>query len=101
MRCEKPEKEVIFYGAGPYLAKNLKRLRKEGYAPVCVCDIDDTKRNRPFCGQDGLQVLLLDEALERFPGEPFNVTLISGLCAALFDRGVRYPGRSHRQLCAH
>ena len=111
MRCEKPEKEVIFYGAGPYLAKNLKRLRKEGYAPVCVCDIDDTKRNRPFCGQDGLQVLLLDEALERFPGAPFYVTVdhtalgnvlhyLTAECGIPEDRIVNYVPIEYRLGCA-
>lgn len=75
MLCDKPEKAVIFYGAGPYLAKNLKRLRNEGYAPVCVCDIDQTKHHRPFCGRKDLQILPLAEALERYPEVPLYITV--------------------------
>lgn len=75
MLCDRPEKDVIFYGAGPHLAKNLKRIENLGYAPVCVCDIDQTKHHRPFCGRKELLVLSLNEALEHYPDIPLYVTV--------------------------
>jgi molybdenum cofactor biosynthesis enzyme MoaA len=59
--------KVIFYGAGPYLAQNLRRLVKQGYQPVCACDLDATKWHKPFCGRHDLSVLPLEEALAEFP----------------------------------
>jgi uncharacterized Fe-S cluster-containing radical SAM superfamily protein len=67
--------KVIFYGAGPYLAQNLRRLGREGYEPVCACDRDASKWHRPFCGRRDLIVLPLDEALARFPDCRLYVTV--------------------------
>lgn len=69
------EKNVIFYGAGPYLAKSLKYLRTQGYLPVCACDRDQSKWHKPFCGNKELQVLPLEEALERYPESGIYVTV--------------------------
>jgi len=69
--------KVIFYGAGPYLARNLHRLTRLGYEPVCVCDADDSKWNKPFCGHPALKVLPLDEALGKFPDYQLYVTVDS------------------------
>lgn len=69
------KKEVIFYGAGPYLAKNIKRFYNENFNPVCACDADSAKQHRAFCGHDELIVLPLKEALERYPDQPIYVTV--------------------------
>jgi molybdenum cofactor biosynthesis enzyme MoaA len=60
--------KAIFYGAGAYLARNLRRLSVSGYEPVCVSDADQRKWHKPFCGRVELSVLPLDEAIEKFPG---------------------------------
>lgn len=73
MRSEK--RDVIFYGGGPWLAKNWKRLLEEGFRPLCVCDADRTKQYLPFCGCADLMVLPLKEALERWPAVPLYVTV--------------------------
>ena len=73
MQCS--EKKVIFYGAGPYLAKHLKVLQNMGYMPLCICDRDRTKWHKPFCGQEQLMVLPLKEALEKYPQEAIYVTV--------------------------
>jgi len=67
--------KVICYGAGPYLAQNLRRLRKEGYEPVCASDLDASKWHKPFCGRPNLMVLPLDEALARYPDCKLYVTV--------------------------
>lgn len=67
--------QVIFYGAGSYLARNLQRLTKEGYIPVCVCDADTTKQYKPFNGRAELLVLPLEEALKLYPESKIYVTV--------------------------
>lgn len=111
MLCDKPQKDVIFYGAGPYLAKNLKRLRNEGYVPACVCDIDQTKHHRAFCGLGELQVLPLNEALEQHPELPIYVTVdhtalgnvlhyLTAECNIQAERIVNHVPIEYRKGCA-
>lgn len=67
--------QVIFYGAGAYLAQNIKRLSIGGYHPVCVCDVNPSKWYKPFCGRKDLTVLPLNEARDRYPDCKIYVTV--------------------------
>ena len=104
------DKDVMFYGAGPYLAKNFQRLYREGIRPVCACDADKTKQHRPFCGHGNFMVLPLDEALERYPDVPIYVTVdhtaignvlhdLTKKCAIPKERIVNYVPVEYRLGC--
>jgi len=85
--------KVIFYGAGSYLARNLRRLNKLGYEPACVCDADRSKWNKSFCGHADLIVLSLDEALAKFPDCKLYVTVDSNAMGTVLhylsiERGI-------------
>jgi hypothetical protein len=85
--------KAIFYGAGAYLARNLRRLRVRGLDPVCVCDANSQKWHKPFCGRAELEVLPLDEALVKFPDCGIYVTVDGNAMGAVLryltaERGI-------------
>jgi sulfatase maturation enzyme AslB (radical SAM superfamily) len=104
--------KVIFYGAGSYLARNFQRLSNGGYDPVCVCDSDKSKWNKPFSGRN-IEVLPPDEAFERFPQTPILVTvdiaargevlhsLTNGPCVIPTARIINWSPVEHRLGCLY
>ena len=104
------KEQVIFYGAGPYLAQHWKRLQNEGYFPLCVCDQDKTKHNKPFSGRSEIIVLPLVEALEQYPDKRIYVTVshpalgtvlhyLTAECGIAEERIVNYVPIEYRLGC--
>lgn len=104
------KEQVIFYGAGPYLAQNWKRLQNEGYFALCVCDQDKTKHHKSFGGHSEILVLPLTEALEQYPDKRIYVTVshtalgsvlhyLTVECSIAKERIVNYVPIEYRLGC--
>ena len=104
------KEQVIFYGAGPYLAQHWKRFQNEGYLPLCVCDLDETKQHKPFGSHSEIMVLPLVEALEQYPDKRIFVTVshtalgsvlhyLTAKCGIAKDRIVNYVPIEYRLGC--
>ncbi|WP_312562890.1 methyltransferase domain-containing protein [Anaerospora sp.] len=43
-------KNLILYGAGKNAVKEIEKVRKDGYLPICFCDADATKQGSVYLG---------------------------------------------------
>ncbi len=64
--------QPIFYGAGSFAKKNLKKWIHDGIIPICFADVDARKHNTQI---HGIEILPLSEALTRFPDAEIVITV--------------------------
>lgn len=65
--------KYLFYGAGRYAHRNIKKWVEKGIVPACFIDADPQKHYTLF--RDEYEILPLMEALKKYPRHPIFLSL--------------------------